>query len=242
MSDTPEFSESGNPIFRHKARSKPFEPAFGEVRHIELLSQHITKHLGEPGTVFHELVSDLVHIDVHIIAPKPQRNFYTLVTTGMSERSMKAPEGAEEWSYAELLLCLPPDWRLKQEDFKDENNYWPVRLLKILARMPHEYDTWLSHAHSIPNGDPPEPYASKTKFCCAMLAPPVLAPPEFFKCQVTPEMAVNFFAILPLYFEETELKLEKGAEELFDRFDRAGISELVNLKRKNVAKKLFGLF
>jgi hypothetical protein len=242
MNEPDDISEGGNPIYRYKPREKPFEPAFGKPEHIERIEGHITRHIGEPSVVFHEIISDLVHLDVHIVPPRPDRNFYTLITSGMSERAMKVPEGAEEFSYAELLICLPPDWKLQQEDFKDENNYWPVRLIKGLARMPHEYDTWLSFAHTIPNGDPAEPYASNTEFCCAMLAPPTRAPEEFWNFQVTPEITIHFLAVLPLYAEETELKLKKGADEIFERFDQNQISELVDLRRKNVAKKRFGIF
>jgi hypothetical protein len=155
---------------------------------------------------------------------------------------MKVPEGLEELSYAELLLSLPPDWPLRQEDFKDERNYWPVRLLKMLARLPHEYDTWLGEAHTIPNGDPPEPYASNTKLCCAMLAPPLLVPDEFRELKVSPEMRMHFYGVIPLYQEETDLKLKRGSEELYTRLDRQKISELLDVNRRNVARKLFGLF
>ncbi len=243
MSDQPaEFSDSGNPIYRHQPRAKPFAMAFGDAQHIQLIEAHITRHLGQPETVFHEIISDLVHIDVHMIAPRPERNFYTLVTTGMSARAMKVPEGLEELSYAELLLSLPPDWPLRQEDFKDESNYWPVRLLKTLARLPHEYDTWLGEAHTIPNGDPPEPYAPNTKLCCAMLAPPLLVPDEFRELTVSPEMKMHFYGVIPMYREETDLKLKRGSQEIYTRFDRQKVSELLDVNRKNVAKKLFGLF
>ena len=243
MSDQlPELSDSGNPIYRHKPREKPFEPAHGDIQHIQLIERHIEKHLGEPELVFHEIISDLVHIDIHIIPPRPERNFYTLVTTGMSARAMKVPEGLEELSYAELLVSLPPDWPLRQEDFKDERNYWPVRTLKMLSRMPHEYDTWLGEAHTIPNGDPPAPYAPNTKLCCAMLAPPLLVPDEFRELTVTPEMSINFYGVIPIYQEEMDLKLKRDAEALYDRFDRHKVSELLDVNRKNVAKKLFGLF
>ncbi len=241
MSEPSEYSESGNPIYRHEG-AKPFEPTTGDVQHIELLSNHIARHLGEPVTVFHELVSHLVHIDVHIIAPRPDRNFYTLVTTGMSARSMKAPEGQEEFAYGELMMSLPPDWKLSQEDFKDENNYWPIRLLKTLARMPHEYDTWLSYLHTIGNGEGTDVYAPNTKFCGAMLLPPILVPEDFGKCSPTPEIDITFYAVFPLYAEEMDLKLKKGADALLDRLEAIEANELLNLKRKNVAKKLFGIF
>jgi hypothetical protein len=242
MSQPSEFSEGGNPIYRHEKREKPFEMVFGDANHIQLIESHIEKYIGKPDWVFHELVSDLVHIDVHVINPKPERNFYTLITTGMSARSMKAPEGHEELAYAELMICLPPDWKLSQKDFEDENNYWPIRLLKMLARLPHEYDTWLSFAHTIPNGDPAIPYAPNTRFCCALLAPPVTVTEDFWKFKVTPELTLHIYAILPLYAEEVALKLKKGADALFNRFDAQGLNEVVNLNRKNAGKKLFGLF
>lgn len=36
--------------------------------------------------VWHELVSDLVHLDVHVAEPTPARPYYTVVTSGMSDR------------------------------------------------------------------------------------------------------------------------------------------------------------
>lgn len=56
--------------------------------------------------------------------------------------------------YAELVISLPPFWPLDEQSWRDERHYWPVRLLKTLGRLPHEYDTWLGVGHTIPNGDP----------------------------------------------------------------------------------------
>jgi len=238
----PEFSPSGQPIYHYKEPKKPFTPAFGEPEHIKALSDHIEKHIGNPSRVFHELISDLVHLDVHIVPPTTTRNFYTLVTSGMSARAMKAPVGAEDWAYAELLICLPPDWPLQDENFKDEINYWPIRLLKILARFPHQYDTWLSVFHSIPFGNPPTSIAANVPFTGAMLTPPRLAPEEFWRFRIHPELTINFLAVVPLYTEEINFKLTKSGNELFDRFEKEHITELVDVRRKNVAKKRFGLF
>ena len=78
-------------------------------------------------------LSDLVHIDIHMVEPTPEKNYYTLVTSGMSDRPMNAPAECGELRYAEIAISLPPDWPLTQEAFADENNYWPLRWLKILA-------------------------------------------------------------------------------------------------------------
>lgn len=241
MSEPTEFSESGSPIYRHTA-PKEFEFAIGSEQNIEIISAHIEKHLGAPATVFHELISDKVHIDVHIIAPTADRPFYSLVTSGMSDKPMNAPEGAEELRYTELMICLPQDWPMSQDEWKkDENSFWPIQTLKFLARFPHEFDTWLFLDHTVPNGDPPETFGD-TKFCCALIGAASTAPQEFWQLKVNDEKTINFFGLYFIYREEMNLKMKKGAEALWDLLEKQGVTELLDVKRKNTAKKLFGLF
>src|SRR5262245_42031267 len=130
MADDQEYSEGGIPIHRHQHRERPFELASGDSSAIEAVEQHIERYIGKPENVFHELISDLVHIDVHVVAPTAKRNYYTLVTSGMSDRPMAAPPEMEDCKYAELLVCLPPDWPLSEKDFKNNDNYWPIFWLK----------------------------------------------------------------------------------------------------------------
>lgn len=237
MSYDVERSEAGNPIYRHKPPDKAFEFALGDSDAIEAISQHIETHLGKIETVYHELVSDHVHVDVHTIEPTEDRDFYTLVTSGMSDRPMNVPRGAEAFRYAELMLALPPTWLLGEKHFKNDDNYWPIRLLKQLARFPHQYDTWLGPGHTIPNDDPPQPYASNTKLCCAILLYGVTTPDAFNKLEISPEKTIRFYAVIPLYQEEMELKLRSGTEALFPLFDEHGVSELVDLRRRNTARR-----
>ena len=152
MPEPTEHSEAGHPIYRYGERTVPRDIAHGDDAIIEAIGAHIEEYLGEPAGVYHELVSDLVHIDVHVVAPGPGRPFHTLVTSGMSSAPMIGHgEDGPFQSYAELCCLLPPDWKLEQKDFKDFANYFPIHWLKFLARFPHEYDTWLSFGHTIPN-------------------------------------------------------------------------------------------
>jgi hypothetical protein len=227
----------GSTVYAHAPRAKDFEFAIGDTENIEQISEHIVRHVGPIGTVWHEIVSDLVHLDVHWVQPTAERRYHTLVTSGMSDRPMTVPEGAEAFRFAELMLCLPADWQISETAFKDERWYWPVRLLKILARFPHEYDTWLAYWHTIPNDDPPEPYAPNTKLCCAFLAPPQTMPKDFSSLEVNSEKTIRFYAVMPLYREEMDLKLQQGTDPLLEKLARAGVTELVNINRKNVCKK-----
>lgn len=234
-------SLSGAPILRYGEREKPFEPAIGSEDD-ERLEAHISEHFGNVDVVYHELLSDLVHVDVHRIPPAPGRDWQTLVTTGMSDRPMAAPDEYPQFRHAELLISLPASWPISDEAFKDEKNYWPVRLLKTLARFPHEHDTWLCWGHSIANAEPPEPYDASVEFTAALLAPPAHYPEEALTARLSAEKAVMFYAVYPLYQEELELKMRDGSGELLMRFEKYGVTELLDPGRRNVARKKWLFF
>lgn len=229
-----EQSESGAPIYRHREATRDLQLAVGDDDSMEQISAHIEKFIGPVDGVFHELVSDLVHVDIHIVPPSQQRNCYTLVTSGMSDRPMAAPPDYAEFRYAELMICLPPSWPVGDENFKKEENYWPVRMLKFLARFPHQYETWLWLLHTIPNGNPAAPFAANTRMDGVILMPPMTVSPEFHELKISEEKTVHFHALIPLHPDEMELKLKKGAEALFDAFDKSGVTELLNPGRPSM--------
>jgi hypothetical protein len=231
-----EVSKGGSVMYQHAERRSGFELAIGDEQTIEAIGDHL-KQLGEPGMVWHELISDLVHIDVHTIEPTDERPFHTLVTSGMSDRAMTVPPECEDLRHAELMLSLPADWPLTREAFENEANYWPMRLLKMLARFPHEYETWLGWGHTIPNGDPAEPFSDGTKLCCALLLSPVLVPEGFSELKIDDERTVHFYSLIPIYKEEMDFKLEKGTDALVERFIEHQVTELLNPNRPNVCKK-----
>jgi len=202
------------------------------------LEAHIAACIGSVETVLHEIISERVHIDIHVVAPTPERDYYTLVTIGMSDRSMSVPSGLEEYRYTELMLCLPPDWPLPQlyETDVAEEHYWPIRCLKSLAHFPHTYDTWLWASHTVPNGDPPEAYAANTRLCGALISHPLLFGDDLITLRVRADKLVHFHSIIPIYKEEMDYKLEKGFDALIKRLDHVGVTELLDITRKNVAK------
>ncbi len=240
-----EYSESGNPIYRHKDSDEGYVLPRQVQTSVEALEKHIETFFGKPKTVFHELISSHVHIDVHIIEPTPERDYFVLVTTGMSDLPMWVPRGNTEFQFAELLICLPPNWKVLDDGEENvtgnkEESYWPIRALKYLARFPHVYKTWLGPLHTIPNGDPPHPFADNTKLSGIMLIYPELFPKEAWICRDGAKR-VNFFYLLPLYTEEMVFKLKKGGETLLEKLDEAGSSSVVDINRRNVCKKRFGI-
>ena len=116
--------------------------------------------------MFHELVSPDIHVDICVVPPSEARDYYTLVTMGMGAHRMNVPEELAEYKLerAELAIALPPDWKLDEESLKDERWYWPIGLLKVLARLPISSDTWLGWGHTM---DKQSPFAEDTKLSAA---------------------------------------------------------------------------
>jgi hypothetical protein len=205
---------------RHEAPEREFELVGADERTEAAVVGHVTAHLGPVAWVYHEFLSDLVHLDVHVVAPTPGRDFHTLVTCGMSDRAMTVPDGVSSASFAELVMHLPADWQRGDD--------WPVRWLKVLARMPHQYSTWLDVWHTMPNGDPPEPFAPGTGLCALMVTPPVLAPAGFELLITESGKEIAFHEVLPLHADELALKLAEGTDALIDRLDAAGVQPIVD--------------
>ena len=113
MSDKREKSPGGSDILRHEKRDLPWTPAAATDAMPEI-EQHFARYFGEARNVLHEIVSDLVHIDVHVIEPRPDRNWWTLFTTGMSDLPMTVPPTADAFRFAELVVALPPEWKSRR--------------------------------------------------------------------------------------------------------------------------------
>jgi len=196
---------------------------------------------GRESSVFHELVSDLVHIDVHIMRPTAERAFFVIFTTGMSDLAMTLPEGiAEEHrdlERAELFMMLPPDWDpgdayQTTADIPYEQ-FWPVQLIKYLARFPHEYRTWLGWGHTIPNGPDYSPILDDSGMGGVVL----LEPGADFSPLTTEEgTPIHFYMTMPAYKEEIEYKLEQGMSALDDLFAERDLPLVVDMYRENYCK------
>ena len=157
--------------------------------------------------------------------------YYTLVTMGMGAHRMNVPEELAEYKLerAELAIALPPDWKLDEESLKDERWYWPIGLLKVLARLPISNDTWLGFGHTM---DKQSPFAEDTELCAALLVGPqdvVWNGGEV--CTLPSGEEVNFYQVIPLYRNEMEYKMEHDADALLKKM--AGISFVVNPTRQN---------
>lgn len=197
---------------------KNSEPEVYSEDEMSAIEQHIKNTFGEFENVLHELDSPDIHVDICVVPPSERRNYYTLVTMGMGAHRMNVPKELAEYNLerAELAIALPPDWKLDKDSMQEERWYWPVGLLKVLARLPISNNTWLGFGHTM---DKQSPFAEDTELCAAILTG--LQDMDLDTCGEVCILPggeeVNFYQVLPLYREEMEYKLEHDADALLER-------------------------
>ena len=201
---------------------------------MEAVEGHIQQYFGKVENVFHELVSPDIHVDICMVPPTEERDYCTLVTMGMGAHRMNVPEELVEYKLerAELAIVLPADWKLDQESMKDEKWYWPIRLLKVLARLPIASDTWLGFGHTMDNE---EAFAEDTKLCAAILTGPQGTKEGSEVCILPSGEEVNFYQVIPLYRDELEYKLAHDADALLDKME--GISFVTKSDRQDAVTR-----
>lgn len=194
---------------------------------MDTVEDHIKEYFGEFPTVYHEIHSPDVHIDICIIPPTTDKNYYTLITMGMGAHIMDIPEDLDPQKYgrAELLICLPPDWRVGESD---EEWFWPITLLKNLARLPINCETWLGWGHSVDNQ---QTFSRNTELCGSVLIRPEDVPDGADTCELPNGDSVTFFEVIPVYREEMSFKIDHDTESLLERMN--GVSHITDITRPN---------
>lgn len=215
--------------------NKSIAPEMYSEDEIDIIEKHIEHYYGNFEFVFHEKVSPDIHVDICLIPPSEECNWYTLVTMGMGAHLMNVPNQLKEdqLERAELVICLPEYWKLDKEHLKDEKWYWPIRLLKELARFPGENNTWLGWGHTV-SYDGPLSYT--TELCASILINPPCGNVGGNTCTLPDGEEVNFYQVIPLYGDELEFKLKNGTQKLLDKMNDNIL--LVNPHRLNVLNQI----
>ena len=215
--------------------AREFNPEMYEQEDWNAVEAHLERYFGPCDNVFHEIMSPDIHVDIYIMKPTPERNYYVLSTFGMGAHRMNVPEELAEKKLerAEIIVALPPDWKVTDSD---ETWYWPIRWLKILARLPINEDGWLGWGHTISNPDD-VPFADNTKLCGLVLTQPQGFDDEAVCCNLPGGDEVNFYQMIPLTFEEMQFKIYHSAQELLERFTPEQLA-VVDIHREGVCRDL----
>ena len=228
----------GSPIYRHNnVQNKGIQAPEQEGVYAEEIEKHFEALFpGRESRVLHEIISDIVHIDVHVMWPTEEQDFFVLYTTGMSDLPMTIPdevkpEHREGLRLGEVYLCLPGNWPLTPDEMPPEEAYWPIRMLKFIARFPHQYQTWLGWGHTVPNGPDYAPLDDSVGFGGVVLVGGGDGP--LGSITTADGHRINLYNVIPAYKEEIEYKLKYGMEALDKLFDENGVF-ILGPKRPNL--------
>lgn len=201
-------------------------------KELDEYEKFIMDNFGEYQEVFHEIVSPDIHLDIIIIPPTKENNYYKLITMGMGAYKMNVPDELKEYELerAELVLYLPPTWNIKSNK---EEDYWPIRYLKILARIPLNCNTWLGLGHTVSSNENNDAFAKNTNFCSILLLNGINKNYETLDLKLKNVKKINFYQLFPLYLEELNYKQENDFGMLLDLFDDDDIVPIINIERKN---------
>ncbi len=211
--------------------AKQCQPEMYEQEDWDAVEAHLERYFGPCDNVFHEIMSPDIHVDIYIMKPTPERNYYVLSTFGMGAHRMNVPEelADRKLERAEIIVTLPPDWKVTESG---EEWYWPIRWLKILARLPINEDGWLGWGHTIANPDD-APFADNTRLCGLVLTEPQGFDEDAVCCPLPGGDEVNFYQMIPLTFEEMQFKLAHDAQTLLERFTPEQLA-VVDIRRDSV--------
>jgi hypothetical protein len=145
---------------------------------------------------------------------------------------MCPPDEAADCRYAELYLSLPASWPIGRSR-PGEDTAWPLRELGDLARLPHFNESWLWTGHTVGSPDPEERITHTAEFTGWIVGPHLSLghDPCVFRFR---KRTIWIHSVIPIYKEEMELARECGCDELFDRLADAGVSDVIDPKRRNV--------
>ena len=237
-----EVSPGGSTIYRYPSQEgRKLQLPEDAGTYLKEIEAHFDSQFpGRESFVYHELISDIVHIDVHTMKPTQEQPFYVVFTTGMSDKPMSVPrelpkKERQDLELAELFLFLPGSWDMGGEGKSASDihpaHFWPIRMLKFLARFPHQYQTWLAYGHTIPNGPDYAPLDDSVSFGGV-----VLSGGTGPLCSMTARdgRKINFYQLIPAYKEEIEYKLKYGMDELQRVFQEKDLPLVLDPHRPNL--------
>ena len=203
--------------------------------YFEKIEAHLDRAIGPSTHVWHELVSPEIHVDLVPIPPDASRPFWTIVTAGMSYKPMTIPAGSgPEWRRAELMILLPADWAgdlTDQASLQDEGNWAPFRLLKELARFPHENGTFLAPGHTVDLGRPVSPGSQMTS---AMVHWAIVLNEDDLSIATDDGELINFYAVYPIHPDEREGAMKNGSDSIFDLMLNSGTGLIFDPSRPSL--------
>lgn len=196
---------------------------YTENERIEII-KFIEENFGKIEEVYETGYSDF-SLDIAQINPTEKKPYYTLITLGMGEHKMYNQNNENFSSFAELMISLPPDWNIDDDNYK-----WVLNYLVNLAYIPFTFYFSYEWGHLENNI---EPFTNETKLSAVSILYPEMKKEnsELLKLE---NRNLQFYQIVPLYDEEYTFALKNGMKNLLLLDVEKKINFVVNMNREKV--------
>lgn len=189
---------------------------------LEAREEHYERFFG-PITqpIMHSTDVKPVHIDIYQFEPTEDRNYWTLITSGMSNEQQIEPEDCQDYMSprAEILMYVP----------RPQN--WMFSVLKGLAEMPFDDNTFLHWWHTVPNGMPMT--ATPSLLTSYLFLPPYFESKEFSNFELAGGR-VDFLWMIPITETERAFAVQYGSRKLKEKFEEFNLSHILDESRQSV--------
>lgn len=197
---------------------------YTENERIEII-KFIEENFGRIEKIYQDVGFDNLYLDVAQIKPTKEKPYYTIITLGMGEYKMYNQNNKNFSSFAELMISLPPDWNL------DDDNYnWIRDNLVHLAYIPFTFYFSYEWGHLENNF---EPFSSNTKLSAVSILYPEMKKENSGLLKLE-NRDLQFYQIVPLYDEEYTFALKNGMKNLLLLDVEKKINFVVNMNREKV--------
>jgi hypothetical protein len=160
-------------------------------------------------------------VDVYSFRPNDVRDYWTFITSGMSDVPQSLPEGTPEIFARRTELLM----------YATESAPWRLFALKLLAEYPFEQGTWIHAWHSVDVGAPLSPESSLSAL---FLLPPAMEDPQRFDRLEIAGERVNILWVVPITAAEQAFALERGPQALEEILFEADFDQLLDTGRDSL--------
>lgn len=191
----------------------------------QTIQDHIIEHYGNISRTVSVKECEALDLKLYVIEPTKERDFYTVITSGMGAYKMELPDDFKDTDLdrIELLIYLGSNWDIDSA-FKSSQNSsttgliidgsvtpllgninaqwnYPIRILKNLAQAPVNNDSYFVMGNIM---DDETPFADSTHDSGGILMFPAYATEEAQVCTLPSGQKVGFLQVMPITSDEIE--------------------------------------
>lgn len=204
----------------------------------ELRNHHYQNWFGGPEDVliWHEFISPTPHVDIYVYPPSSElgRDYFTFVTSGMSDSRMKLPRNIDpSLGRAEIIYYIDPG----NTPFDRIEKPWYAQAMSFFAHYPFDYHTWLGISHTVTNGNPPVPVVEGSQLTTALFLPPVFESQAFTNGLLLSGEKINYLWLIFITDDECNYLQKFGFDALFHQLKQHGLMAMLNPNRSSLVPR-----